>query len=276
MPVRAGRGFILRPSRPRFVRLPAVEPWGPAGTYATAVLVDTPAAYWRLDETVGSTVRDYSGNGRNGTFFGPVTRGVSGLIATDSNLAAQFVSSSDDVRIVRASWMDVGNQISVEALIRPTTLGVTRDIFSLGNTINSQSKFLLQVLTTGELTFRVSSSTSGTTATTTTAGLVINTIYHVVGTYDGATAKIYVNGVEKISVAGAFATLNAGTVANMTIGSGANSDFVGKIDEVAYYGSALSAARVLAHYNSTLFSIASRKPQLAYQRFAAASQNSWR
>ena len=71
--------------------------------------------------------------------------------------------------------------------------------------------------------------------------------YHVVGTFDGTTRRLYVNGAQVASATlagGATATSNA-----VFIGSwDGTSEFMrGTIDEAAVYGTALSAARVLAH-----------------------------
>ncbi len=79
----------------------------------------------------------------------------------------------------------------------------------------------------------------------------IGTWYHVVGTNDGTTARLYVNGVLRNS--GVVTANYIGTGAGTRIGgevccSGAN--FPGLIDEPTIYGRALSAAEILALYNA--------------------------
>jgi hypothetical protein len=72
----------------------------------------------------------------------------------------------------------------------------------------------------------------------------------VVGTYDGATQRLYVNGSE---VAGAPLTGAITVNANaLDLGSWreGSEPFNGTIDEVAVYAGALSAARVAAHYQA--------------------------
>ena len=67
---------------------------------------------------------------------------------------------------------------------------------------------------------------------------------HVVGTYDGVTMKLFVNGKElAASPSSAALKDNSGV---FTIASG----FDGVIDEVAFYRSALPAARVQAHFDA--------------------------
>jgi hypothetical protein len=74
--------------------------------------------------------------------------------------------------------------------------------------------------------------------------------YHVVGTYDGTTQRLYVNGA---LVASAALTGPATSNTNpLVIGSwgGTNEFFAGRIDEVAIYTKALTSAQVQAHYSA--------------------------
>jgi hypothetical protein len=83
----------------------------------------------------------------------------------------------------------------------------------------------------------------------------LNEWSHVVATWDGVVAKLYING-EFIDAPndndGQSATYSPSTTATLTIGAlGDNSSFFnGAVDEVAFYGSALSAAKIAAHYTT--------------------------
>ena len=71
--------------------------------------------------------------------------------------------------------------------------------------------------------------------------MVAGQTYHVVGTYDGVTQRLYVNGVQVAS--GSFSgALNANT-ASVVVGSwDTTSEFVaGTVDDVAVYAKALTA-----------------------------------
>jgi concanavalin A-like lectin/glucanase superfamily protein len=74
--------------------------------------------------------------------------------------------------------------------------------------------------------------------------------YHVVGTYDRTTSRLYLNGVQMAQMA---LTGAVGSTANgVSIGSwGTGAEFLkGTVDEAAVYPSALSAARVKSHYDA--------------------------
>lgn len=73
--------------------------------------------------------------------------------------------------------------------------------------------------------------------------------WHIVGTYNGTTATIYVNGVQENQAARTRS--NSGTyweIGNYTSGTGAFMN--GRAGHVAIYSRALSAAEVLAHYRA--------------------------
>ena len=78
--------------------------------------------------------------------------------------------------------------------------------------------------------------------------LPLNVYSHVVATYDGATMRCYINGTQVDSWA-STRSISAHTQP-MHVGdfSDFGSAFDGQIDEVAIYGTALSVARIQAHY----------------------------
>jgi hypothetical protein len=82
--------------------------------------------------------------------------------------------------------------------------------------------------------------------------VTLNQWTHVVGTYDGTTARLYVNGA---LVASTGAGLTQNTQRPLRIASGTTETtpqffLPGRVDEVAVYASALAAARVQAHYDA--------------------------
>jgi hypothetical protein len=80
----------------------------------------------------------------------------------------------------------------------------------------------------------------------------LDTWSHVVGVWNGSTAKLYVNGVDTAAANAGPGGFNASTSATWSVGSydtGATAS-TGYLDEIAFYGSALSSGQILAHYNA--------------------------
>src|SRR5438093_11641326 len=83
-------------------------------------------------------------------------------------------------------------------------------------------------------------------------GLGLNTWTHLAGTFDGATMRLYVNGVEAVSQAQTAAlTATAGTL-QIGADSYAGENFAGRIDEVRIYNRALTAAEIQADMNTAV------------------------
>ncbi|NUM37109.1 MAG: LamG domain-containing protein [Candidatus Brocadiae bacterium] len=84
-----------------------------------------------------------------------------------------------------------------------------------------------------------------------TATVQLNTVYHMVGTYDGSTARLYLNGTQ---VATHSVVMNPYTSTDpLTIG-GANfhAKHIGLIDNVAVYNQALSASEITQYSSGNL------------------------
>ena len=75
--------------------------------------------------------------------------------------------------------------------------------------------------------------------------------YQLVGTFDGSRLSIYVNGVEQGSAAHA-GVVNDSTVPLVISSPSSGFGWNGRLDEVAVYAQALSAAQVQAHYSQGL------------------------
>lgn len=214
-----------------------------AGDYSAAVLADTPLAYYRLGETSGTSMVDSSGNGRHGVAASGITLGATGLLPGDANTCYDF-STSSNVYHLNAAWMDTA-AITVEAVIQlDTVLGC-----NIAARDNSPRLYQAAVTSAGKLQFVFWTPTSGPHFANGATTLVPGVIYHVAYTYDGTTAKVWLNGVEdgSVTVSGGLKTGPVNLVLGRYEPDGALGRFDGRMDEVAFYGSALSAARIAAH-----------------------------
>jgi hypothetical protein len=223
---------------------PPPPPPPPSGPYAPGVVADAPAGYWRLGETSGTSAADSAGNS-TGTYVGATLNAASLLAADTGNQAAGFSGTSQYVRVPSATALSPSARVSVEAWIKPTTVPTSG---FRGITAKAES-YALQ-FNAGRLEFTIIQGATRRRLQAPAGAIVAGSTYHVVGTYDGTTQRLYINGVQSAQAAltGAI-NVNAN---NLTIGSwnGTSEFFQGTIDEVAVYPAALSAARVTAHYQA--------------------------
>jgi hypothetical protein len=218
----------------------------PATGYKEAVLADAPAGYWRLGETSGTTAAAVAGSG-TGTYRNGALLGQPSLLAGDSaNKAVSFDGVNDYVSIPSSAALSPTLRVSVEAWIKPQSLPAAGLFTSIASKPESYS---LQ-FNGPRLEFTIMQSKVRHRLQAPAGAIVAGQTYHVVGTYDGAVQRLYVNGTEVASVAltGAI-TVNTNTLDIASWDEGREA-FNGTIDEVAVYGSALTAARVQAHYQA--------------------------
>jgi peptidoglycan/xylan/chitin deacetylase (PgdA/CDA1 family) len=216
----------------------------PSGPYAPGVVADAPAGYWRLNDT-GTTAADSAGT-NTGTFTG-ATRGAAGLLTAEpANKAAGFSGTGQYVQIPSATALSPTARVSVEAWMKPTTLPATGAFRSIASKAESYS---LQ-FNGPRLEFTLVQGATRRRLQAPAGAIVAGATYHVVGTYDGTTQRLYVNGAQVASVA-LTGAIGANTN-SLIVGSwnGAQEFFAGTIDEVAVYPAALTAARVSAHYQA--------------------------
>jgi hypothetical protein len=236
-------------------------------SYSSEVLADSPLAYYRLDDTSGSTMLDSSGNGHSGTYAGGFTLGATGLLVGDSNKAVDFASASSTV--TGASWMTSTTAVTVEAIIQPDTVSAGSYNFIAVRDDNNGTGNLWWLVTKATKLTALCRGTEFSGSTTLVAG---NT-YHVAFTYDGTTAKLYLNGVLDGSSArsGAMSSVTQ----DLAIGRWPNPSvplyFDGRIDEVAYYGTALSSTRIAAHYTAATVPPVSGTASLSLSATGSAS-----
>lgn len=227
--------------------------------YAGKVLLDEPVAYWRLGETEGTTAVDETGNGHDGTYGGGFTLGQPSLIDDEGDAAVLFDrATTGRVDLVdHADWdtteitLEVWAKTSLDAVqmlvIRDDQDGIRMYQFRI-NAASQGNGFQLSVRPGIGNVVRYTPDPGD--------GLNDGEVHHLVGNVDDSdNMRLYLDGVlvagPVLTTQGLVATDYPPTIAaRLSQGSYDGNEFDGVLDEVAFYDYALSAERVLAHYEA--------------------------
>ena len=225
--------------------------------YASDVMT-TPSliGYWRLGEqgsptdAEGMPAADATGN-YAGVYHQAVDLGVPGAIEGVTDTAAEF-GEPDGYMDVPYSASINPSTFSVEAWVRLDNAGYYQRIVSTGAQYTDASGFLLETLpdySKLSIAFVIGSGTDGQTLKT--PDVIPGIWYYVVATYDGTTARLYMNGQLASSVSAGYSpnTVYPLRVAQSLVDNG-NGQLDGSVDELALYGSALPATTVQQHYQA--------------------------
>lgn len=193
---------------------------------------------WNLNENAGTTAIDGT-DGNNGVIEGATwSSGISGSGLT-------FNGISDNVRILNAQNLNPTDGLTMMVWAK-TQENKTAKIFQKGDWDGhgiGQGKW-----DGWFANIRLSDNTSRSLHWE--GGLpILNEWYHLAMTYDGSTLKFYVNGQLKNSVS-VSGSLKVNT-RDMSFGSdnGAQKFFNGSIDELQFFGTALTQTEIQANYN---------------------------
>ena len=211
--------------------------------YEGEVMADGADLYLRLGEGSGTTATDSSGNALHGTYQNTPTLGVDGALQSDSNGAVTLNGSDEYVTVADNALLDPGDTFTLEAWVYYTTTPAVAQVI-IDKGVNG---YQLYIKSTDQLVLDKDNASEIVVSTITVSK---NVWSHVVATKSGSTVKLYINGVD---VSGTVTNLTiVGTATALNIGRQHTSNyyFNGSLDEVAIYPTALSAARVLAHYNA--------------------------
>ena len=220
-------------------------------SYDAEVAADSPIARWRLDETSGTTASDSIGS-NNGTYAG-ATLDQAPLI--NSGRSILLSGSGSGITIPDASNLSFpSGSFSLEVWF--ATSGTSAAAFIIKDTSGSIfGEYELVINSSGNIYCTVRPGNSGSPNVTATAGNTFNdgARHHVVAVFvPNTTLKLYVDGVVCASATHSIAS-SFDSTSSLRLGrSGGGNYLAGNLDEVALYASALSADRVLAHYNAGL------------------------
>lgn len=235
-----------------------------SGSFAAAIAAQSPLAYYRLNEIQNNAVGnspplDSSGNARHmGSWTSALTGG--GPLAVGDSTAGSAWFNAHRAFIPYAAWMNTLSFTSI-ALIKPDTFGgIQRSIVQQDdNGGDIRWRFFLQG--DGTLTaYTYSSPISGggyqirviAAPTPLTVG---NTYIVGLRHTDGVKVELFINGVVVATTTGDW-RLRAAAVPPLAIGAltggfgSSQAPYIGRLADVAYFGTALSDATMLSLYQS--------------------------
>jgi hypothetical protein len=211
------------------------------------------AAWWPAESSAYELIR-----GASDTLEGTVTFEQGKL-----GKAFGLNGSNQDVRVADRIALRLSTGMTLQAWIKPSRIGYWQNIISKWDgcyQVPGQRSYVLGLDPDNHVYVGISRDGTDSTALSTSSSSVVPTTdwSHVLGTYDGSTLRIYVNGVLEASQSyGSSGNIFQGTNA-LSIGAvigGCSpgsmiSMFAGLIDEPIIHGRALSGAEVLSTYNA--------------------------
>jgi len=207
----------------------------------------TSMGYWAFDEGEGTVADDSSGNDNDGTLVGALWT------------ADRYGADGKALEFGVNKWVNIPdtlkpNEITVCAWVYIAgTDDSATPVFSAEKGLGSTGfGYRLQITPDAKLRMEAVApfSCSGARAVTSAGPLNLNQWYHVAGTYDGVSTKIYIDGnLAGNSSFGTYQALNTDITIPVAIGHLENWGvqwFKGKIDDARIYDSALTEAQISA------------------------------
>jgi len=140
--------------------------------------------------------------------------------------------------------------VSVWIYINGAGAGSLPTIYSSSKSANGQSGGIAIAYASNKIRFYLDrTGSSGWVFAESNSTVSTGQWYHLVGTWNGSTVTLYVDGVAQSTTASA-STIGYNTALPATIGKYTSNYFNGLIDEVALFDSALSASNITSIYNS--------------------------
>jgi Concanavalin A-like lectin/glucanases superfamily len=228
----------------------------PAASFASGPLV----GYWAMDEGQGQIVHDFSGNGNNG-----VLGATTAIEASDPTwitgglFGALHFASGQFVTIPDSPSLDP-NQMTVLALVRGSSSpGQWKYVLSKGSFGCTSGAYGLYTGFGGGLAFYVYNGTNFYISPEMSTS-IWNGKWHVVaGTFDGTTVRLYVDGTQigagttvPLPFQIAYSAAPGGGMIGSYAGNSCNLGFVGDIDEVSIWNTALPISQIFPKVQALL------------------------
>lgn len=209
---------------------------------------DSPLHFWRCDDPLCFAYGDDLPGIIAATISGTVTRQQAALLLTDLDPSCLFNGSNSAITLIATGFPSGGHAWTLGCVLQYASLpsaGIYQFAAGIGTQTAAQGANIGYNGDSQNLTLDLPGLTD------LDSGIVpaLNTPYRLIATYDGTTARLYVNGTLKASTA---RSLNI-TYGVAYIGRGtAGNNFGGLIKDVFLFNIALSATRIAAYEHAAL------------------------
>ncbi len=202
---------------------------------------------WSFETVDGGATPDRSGYGNHGTVYGAVQAQGLRVPGGGTGMALSF-DGSDYVSCGNNFILQPASALTVEAWVRPTAVGSA--YYGILGTVDSggQNGYLMWITTgTGKFRFYIDEDGAADWKyAESDDAAIVDIWYHLVGIWDGATVKLFVNSELQATTGSANnITYNSSFT---EIGQYSIYNFNGSIDEVRIYTEALSTFQIQKHY----------------------------
>ncbi len=197
-----------------------------------------------MQETSGTQVTDYSGNARHGTYTGSPS--LNQTMRNGTLKGVLFDAVGKYGKLASDSWMNTGSDKFTAEFVSDLTDASNYPQMGGRSDYGATSQWWFRWYFGYKI--NVMLNTADNTTNELLAGSAsTDACHHVAMVYNGATLKIYVDGSEVASEAQTGAITSK--TSDLYVGRISYPDFgfIGRLAGFGMYGSALSAARVLAH-----------------------------
>lgn len=225
--------------------------YAPVSTgYIAECLADNPFGLWVQDDPSGTQMTDYSGNARHGTYVNSPGLGAAPLLAAASSSVDYTPASSHYASIPDDAALDSLSAITVEAIFHQDATTGLQGICSREGITARQWQFRCQ---NGELEF-VKISGGVVTAQSAANVITAGNTFHGAAVWNNTDIRMYVEGALSGTPPAAVGAMGNSAldvlVASIRSSGGGTpgSFFNGRLQCVAIYLTALSAARIAAHH----------------------------
>ncbi|MBN1771514.1 MAG: hypothetical protein JXB32_09650 [Deltaproteobacteria bacterium] len=200
-------------------------------------------AAWSLDDGAGTTARDASGEGHDGTLVG--FAGDAAWVAGRVGGALDFDGTDDRVEVAAPAGLATAEG-TLELWFDADTLDDNRDLANLFED-GYQNFLLLRRTTEGRILLLIEDDDAALASVTTSTSFGSGW-HHVAVTQDGSGLAVYVDGrPQPSSGSNSSAWTDHLALTGAWLGGGHWSHFDGRLDEVRLWARALTPAEIAAH-----------------------------